>query len=124
MPQVYPMSPRARQTPVQGVVQVQGVEHVWKFVDGQLVLEPLRVLKDVSPPPRPPSATPPPSPPAIYHPPKSASEPSQANFSTGWDLRAFYVPPPPARTPPPAAPAAPLDAASSVCLEFCHVSQL
>ena len=52
------MSPRARQTPVQGVINVQGVEHVWQLVDGQLQLN-----RDRSPMPRPPSTTPPPSPP-------------------------------------------------------------
>ena len=53
------------QTPVQGVVKVQGIDHVWQLVDGQLMLEP---------PPKPPSTTPPPSPPPLYHNIGAASE--------------------------------------------------
>ena len=49
MPQVYPMSPRAKQTPVQGRTVVQGVEHVWSLVNGQLMLEPVRGPRDLSP---------------------------------------------------------------------------
>ena len=65
-PQYFALSPRARGGDMSGVVQVQGVDHRWKVINGNLVLEPLErrsFNRSPSPPPRPPVDTPPPSPP-------------------------------------------------------------
>ena len=99
MPQVYPMSPRAKQTPgVQGITVVQGVEHVWSLVNGQLMLEPVRGPRDLAPPPRPPCTTPPPSP-AIYQPYGSVNL-AQACSPLPGETTAV-MPPPPAQPEPP-----------------------
>ena len=103
MPAVFSLSPRARQTPVQGVVKVQGIDHVWQLVDGQLMLETFYGSMGVSPPPRPPSTTPPPSPPAVYHNLGAAHAWQDLPTTMSW------IPPPPLYAPGSQAKVPPLE---------------